>query len=127
MVVALQLVVIVVSHSDIIFGGDLYAFGVVWSFAMMGLAVLVLGYTQPEQQRDFRVPLNVRIGVRRITFVPISIAPVRDYNTLYNLASVLARTDPDGRMDRQEVRKRNYWQRLWRHLADIQPRRVPHL
>ena len=36
MVVALQLVVIVVSHSDIIFGGDLYAFGVVWSFAMRG-------------------------------------------------------------------------------------------
>jgi amino acid transporter len=76
MVVALQPVVIVVSRGGIIFLGNLYAFRVVWSFAMKGLAVLVLRYTQPERQRDFRVPLNVRIGLGRITLVPISIAVV---------------------------------------------------
>ena len=62
MVVVLQLLVIIVSRGDLIFLGNLYAFGVVWSFAMKGLAVLVLRYTEPEQQREFRVPMNLRIG-----------------------------------------------------------------
>jgi len=41
--------------------GEAYAFGVMWSFAMKGLAVLVLRYKQPGT-REFRVPLNLRIG-----------------------------------------------------------------
>ena len=41
--------------------GEAYAFGVMWSFAMKGLAVLVLRYKQPGK-REFRVPLNLKIG-----------------------------------------------------------------
>ena len=41
--------------------GEAYAFGVMWSFAMKGLAVLVLRYKQPGK-REFRVPLNFKIG-----------------------------------------------------------------
>ena len=32
-----------------------------WSFAMKGLAVLVLRYKQPGE-REFRVPFNFKIG-----------------------------------------------------------------
>ena len=38
-----------------------YAFGVIWSFAMKGLAVLVLRYTHPGE-REYRVPMNFKIG-----------------------------------------------------------------
>jgi len=41
----------------LLFLANLYAFGVIWSFAMNGLAVLVLRYTSPGQ-REFQVPLN---------------------------------------------------------------------
>ena len=61
MVVALQIVTIVVSRGDVTFLANLYAFGVIWSFALKGFAVLVLRYTHP-QDREFRVPLNFHIG-----------------------------------------------------------------
>ena len=59
-VVGLQLVTILVSHGNVTFLANLYAFGVIWSFAMNGLAVSVLRYTRPGH-RDFQVPLNVTI------------------------------------------------------------------
>src|SRR5579871_5951606 len=61
LVVALQLVTIVLSRGDIFILGEAYAFGVMWSFAMKGIAVLVLRYKEPGQ-REFRVPLNFNIG-----------------------------------------------------------------
>ena len=61
LVVGLQLLTIILSRGDIFVLGEAYAFGVMWSFAMKGLAVLVLRYKQPGQ-REFRVPLNVTIG-----------------------------------------------------------------
>src|SRR5450755_2885688 len=59
-VVALQLITIFISHGRVTFLANLYAFGVIWSFAMNGLAVLVLRYTRPGQ-REFQVPLNFNI------------------------------------------------------------------
>jgi len=47
--------------------GEAYAFGVVWSFAMKALSVLVLRYKQPEG-RGWKVPLNFRIGATEIPF-----------------------------------------------------------
>jgi amino acid transporter len=61
MVVALQLLTILLSGGNIFLLGEAYAFGVMWSFAMKGLAVLVLRYRQPGQ-REFRVPLNFTVG-----------------------------------------------------------------
>ncbi|MGA9591940.1 MAG: amino acid permease, partial [Candidatus Acidiferrales bacterium] len=61
LVVAFQIVTIVISRGDVTFLANLYAFGVVWSFAMKGVAVLVLRYTHP-QDREYRVPLNFHIG-----------------------------------------------------------------
>jgi amino acid transporter len=61
LVVALQLLTIVLSQGRVYLLGEAYAFGVLWSFATKALAVLVLRYTKPGP-REFRVPLNPRIG-----------------------------------------------------------------
>src|SRR6266850_1082186 len=53
-------ITIIISHGDVTFLANLYAFGVIWSFAMNGLAVLVLRYTSPGQ-REFQVPFNFTI------------------------------------------------------------------
>ena len=79
-VVVFQIITIVASRGDVTFLGNLYAFGVIWSFAMKGIAVLVLRYTHP-QDREYRVPLNpvifgveVPIGLGFITLVLLAIA-----------------------------------------------------
>src|SRR5436853_563047 len=61
LVVGLQLLTILLSRGNIFVLGEAYAFGVMWSFAMKGLAVLVLRYKQPGN-RAFRVPLNLKVG-----------------------------------------------------------------
>jgi amino acid transporter len=60
-IVLLQIATIVLSRGNIFVLGEAYAFGVMWSFAMKGLAVLVLRYKQPGA-REFRVPGNIRLG-----------------------------------------------------------------
>ena len=64
-VVALQLLTIILSHGNVYLLGEAYAFGVVWSFVMKGLAVLVLRYRQPGP-REFHVPLNFKLGKTEI-------------------------------------------------------------
>jgi len=61
LIVGLQIVTIVLTRGNLLLLGDAYAFGVVWSFAMKGLSVLVLRYKQP-QNREWKVPLNFHIG-----------------------------------------------------------------
>jgi amino acid transporter len=61
LIVGLQLLTIFLSRGNIILLGEAYAFGVIWSFAMKGLAVLVLRYTEPGP-REFRVPANLTLG-----------------------------------------------------------------
>jgi amino acid transporter len=60
-VVGLQILTIILSRGDIFILGEAYAFGVMWSFAMKGLAVVVLRFKEPGK-REYRVPLNFRIG-----------------------------------------------------------------
>ncbi|HTS11578.1 MAG TPA: APC family permease [Candidatus Limnocylindrales bacterium] len=82
MIVLLQIVTILASRGDVTFLGNLYAFGVIWSFSMKGIAVLVLRYTHP-QDREYRVPFNpvifgkeIPIGLGLITLTLLSIAIV---------------------------------------------------
>ena len=70
LVVGLQLFTILLSRGNIFILGEAYAFGVMWSFTMKGLAVLVLRYKKPGQ-REYRVPLNLRIGK---TEIPLGVA-----------------------------------------------------
>src|SRR5712692_2036915 len=81
-VVGLQILTIIISRGHVTFLANLYAFGVIWSFAMNGLAVLVLRYTRPGQ-REFQVPLNfvirgvqIPVGLGLITLTLFLIAVV---------------------------------------------------
>jgi len=81
-VVLLQIVTIIISRGDVTFLANLYAFGVIWSFAMNGLAVFVLRYTKPGA-REFQVPLNfhirgvqIPVGLGLITLMLFLIAVV---------------------------------------------------
>src|SRR5437660_3290028 len=81
-VVGLQIITIIISHGDVTFLANLYAFGVIWSFAMNGLAVFVLRYTSPGH-REFQVPLNftirgvqIPVGLGLITLMLFLIAVV---------------------------------------------------
>jgi hypothetical protein len=60
LIVILQIVTILISRGDVYILGEAYAFGVMWSFFMKSLSVLVLRYKQPEG-REWKVPLNFRI------------------------------------------------------------------
>ncbi|MGA2113483.1 MAG: APC family permease [Bryobacteraceae bacterium] len=60
-IVILQLATIAISRGDVDMLGEAYAFGVVWSFAMKALSVLVLRYKQPSG-REWKVPLNFHVG-----------------------------------------------------------------
>jgi nucleotide-binding universal stress UspA family protein len=65
LIVGLQLLTIVISRGDMIMLGEAYAFGVVWSFAMKALSVLVLRYKQPGA-REWKVPMNFHVGKTEI-------------------------------------------------------------
>src|SRR6266581_5755006 len=65
LVVGLQLLTIFLSRGNIFVLGEAYAFGVMWSFALKGLAVLALRYKQPGA-REFRVPFNFKLGAVEI-------------------------------------------------------------
>ncbi|HYL62247.1 MAG TPA: APC family permease [Candidatus Methylomirabilis sp.] len=81
-VAALQIITIIISRGDVTFLANLYAFGVIWSFALKGMAVLVLRYTHAGN-REYRVPLNftlfgkeVPVGLGLITLTLLGIALV---------------------------------------------------
>jgi amino acid transporter len=60
LIVLLQLVAIVGSRGNTYTLGEAYAFGVIWSFAFKGLAMLVLRFTDLSK-REWKVPLNIRL------------------------------------------------------------------
>lgn len=62
-IVLLQLLTIVLTMGDMTLLGEAYAFGVVWSFSMKALSVLVLRYKSPEN-REWKVGWNFHIGGR---------------------------------------------------------------
>jgi Amino acid permease len=61
LIVILQIATIVISRGDLFILGEAYAFGVVWSFAMNALSVLVLRFKMPGAP-EWKVPLNFRVG-----------------------------------------------------------------
>lgn len=61
MVAVLQIVIILLSRGNTIFLGEAYAFGVIWSFTFMTTSIALLRFKRPGQ-REWRVPLNFRIG-----------------------------------------------------------------
>ena len=60
-IVGLQLLTILLSRGNVDMLGEAYAFGVIWSFAMKGLAVVVLRFKDPDAER-WKFPLNFKAG-----------------------------------------------------------------
>ncbi|MGC9972121.1 MAG: APC family permease [Bryobacteraceae bacterium] len=58
-VTALQLITIVLSRGNVYLLGEAYAFGVVWSFLLKSIGVLVLRYQRHDQ--EYKFPFNLRI------------------------------------------------------------------
>jgi amino acid transporter len=85
MVTILQLVTIVLSRGDVYLLGEAYAFGVIWSFAFNAVSVLILRYKRPDAPRDWRVPLNIRVGGVEVPVGLIGIAAVLFTCAIVNL------------------------------------------
>src|SRR5947209_5997129 len=75
LVVALQLLTIIASKGNVFLLAGLYAFGVIWSFALKSLAVLVLRYTEPSN-REWKVPENLHVGGKEVPLGLIMISLV---------------------------------------------------
>jgi amino acid transporter len=61
LIVLLQLVTIIGSQGNVYVLGEAYAFGVIWSFAFKGLAMVVLRFKN-RSTREWKVPLNMKLG-----------------------------------------------------------------
>ena len=61
LVVGLQIFTIVASGGNVYVLGEAYAFGVVWSFVFKALSMVILRF-KDRRPREWRVPLNLRIG-----------------------------------------------------------------
>ena len=82
LIVILQITTILISRGNMYMLGEAYAFGVVWSFAMKALSVMVLRFKQPGN-REWKVPLNfpirgveIPVGLGLITVALFSLAIV---------------------------------------------------
>ena len=73
LIVVLQVLTILGSRGNIFLLGEAYAFGVIWSFAFNALATVVLRFRRPER-REWKVPLNIRIGKVEIPVGLLTIA-----------------------------------------------------
>jgi amino acid transporter len=65
LIVVLQLVAILGSRGNTYTLGEAYAFGVIWSFAFKGLAMLVLRF-KDRSEREWKVPFNLRLDGNEI-------------------------------------------------------------
>jgi len=84
LIVCMQLLTIVLSRGDVYQLAALYAFGVIWSFTMKSLAVLVLRFTEPGN-RAWKVPGNLHIGKTEVPLGLMIISAVLLVTALVNL------------------------------------------
>lgn len=69
LIVALQMITILLSRGNVIWLGEAYAFGVVWSFFLKGMGVLALRFQRKDQ--EYKTPFNLHI---RGYEIPIGLA-----------------------------------------------------
>jgi len=84
LIVALQILTIMGSGGNVYLLAGLYAFGVVWSFAFNGLAILRLHYTEP-QNRQWKVPGNLHFRGKEIPLGILVITAVLFITAIVNL------------------------------------------
>jgi amino acid transporter len=84
LIVGMQLLVIFLSLGNVYVLAALYAFGVIWSFAMKSIAVLVLRFTEPGN-RQWKVPGNLHFGKTEIPIGLMIISAVLLMTAVVNL------------------------------------------
>jgi hypothetical protein len=84
LVAGMQLLVILLTHGNVLMIGEAYAFGVIWSFTFNALAMLVLRW-KFHGERGSKVPLNLRIGKTEIPLGLISVFLVLLTTAVVNL------------------------------------------
>ncbi len=84
LIAILQLVTIFGSGGNVFILGEAYAFGVIWSFTFNAVATLVLRFRRPEA-REWKVPVNIRVGRLEIPVGLIIIALILVSIALTNL------------------------------------------
>jgi len=84
LIAGMQLLTIVVSRGDVYALGEAYAFGVIWSFTLNSLAMLVLRFKY-KGERGWRVPPNIRIGKMEVPVGLLSVHMVLLAVALTNL------------------------------------------
>ncbi len=62
LIAIMQILAIALGRGNTFTLGEAYAFGVVWSFALKALGVLVLRFTRSDQ--EYKTPPNVRVKGR---------------------------------------------------------------
>ncbi|HSP67763.1 MAG TPA: APC family permease, partial [Bryobacteraceae bacterium] len=82
----LQIITIILSRGDMLILGEAYAFGVVWSFALKALGVLVLRYQRHDQ--EYKFPFNITIrGIE----LPIGLALTTSVLFLVAIANLFSK------------------------------------
>ncbi len=66
LVTILQIITVIASRGDTYTLGEAYAFGIVWSFFLKALSVLVLRFQRHDQ--EYKTPLNFTIAGKEIPF-----------------------------------------------------------
>jgi len=67
MIAFMQILTIILSRGDIILLAEAYAFGVIWSLTFNAFSMVVLRF-KDKRPREWRVPLNLKIGGKEIPF-----------------------------------------------------------
>jgi amino acid transporter len=85
LITILQLITVVLSRGQTYLLGEAYAFGIVWSFFLKALSVLVLRYQRHDQ--EYKTPGNIVIGGKEIPFGLILTTLVLFFVAVANLFS----------------------------------------
>jgi amino acid transporter len=85
LITILQLITIVLSRGQTYLLGEAYAFGIVWSFFLKALSVLVLRFQRHDQ--EYKTPGNIRIAGREIPYGLMLTTAVLFFVALANLFS----------------------------------------
>ena len=97
-ITVLQIATIIASRGDVYLLGEAYAFGVVWSFFLKSLGVLVLRYQRHDQEYKFpfnlhlgnlEIPLGLSFTTLVLGFVAIANLFSKEYATRYGVGFTL--------------------------------------
>ncbi|MFA6328576.1 MAG: APC family permease [Candidatus Micrarchaeia archaeon] len=71
-IIIFSLIAMALAYSgDMIFLGELYAFGALTAYTMTNFSLLKLRISEPDLPRPFKVPLNIRVGRADISIITI--------------------------------------------------------